>query len=99
MSSPIHGNTSRSPNNITTTTIPSTQRTIETIRDVASNIRETSSRMRDVVRAVHQSGAIDELATAVHEAMIATRDTKIEISETADSCMSSAIGWLNPSFH
>jgi hypothetical protein len=39
--------------------------------------------MRDVVRAVHQSGAIDELATAVHEAMIATRDTTIEISETA----------------
>jgi len=39
--------------------------------------------MREVVRAVHQSGAIDELATSVHEAMIAARDTTIEICETA----------------
>jgi methyl-accepting chemotaxis protein len=39
--------------------------------------------MRDVVRAVHQSGAIDELVTAVHEVMIAARDTTKEISETA----------------
>jgi methyl-accepting chemotaxis protein len=39
--------------------------------------------MRDMVRAVRQSGAIDELATAVHEAMIAARDTTKEISETA----------------
>lgn len=39
-SSPIHGNTSRSPDTITTTTTidHSTQRTIDTIRDVASNI-------------------------------------------------------------
>lgn len=40
-------------------------------------------RMRDVVRAVRQSGAIDELATAVHEAVIAARDTTKEINETA----------------
>jgi hypothetical protein len=51
---------------------------LDTIREVASNIREASSRMRDVVRAVHRSGAIDELATAVHEAMIAARDTTKE---------------------
>jgi methyl-accepting chemotaxis protein len=82
-SPPIHGNTSRSPNTITKTIDPSTQKTIETIRDVASNIREASSKMREVVRAVHQSGAIDELATSVHEAMIAARDTTIEICETA----------------
>jgi methyl-accepting chemotaxis protein len=59
------------------------QKTIDTIRDVASKIREASSRMRDVVRAVHHSGAIDEIAAAMHEAMIATRDTTREISETA----------------
>lgn len=82
-SSPKHGSTSRSPNAVTTTIDPSTQRTIETIRDVASNIREASSKMREVVRAVHQSGAIDELATSVHEAMIAARDTTKEICETA----------------
>lgn len=83
MTSSIHDNaTSRSSGKITTTD-PSTQKTIDTIRDIASNIREASSRMRDVVRAVRQSGAIDELATAVHEAMIAARDTTKEISETA----------------
>ena len=39
--------------------------------------------MRDVVRALREGGAIDELTTAVHEAMIAARDTTREISETA----------------
>ena len=62
---------------------PSTQRTIQTIKDVANNIREASSRMRDVVRALHESGAIDELTAAVHEATIAARDTTREIGETA----------------
>jgi hypothetical protein len=36
------------------------QKTVDAIRDIASNIREASSRMRDVVRAVHESGAIDQ---------------------------------------
>ena len=66
-----------------TTIDPSIQKTIGAIRDVASNIRKTSSSIRDLVRVVHRSGAIDELATAVHEAMIATRDTTREIGETA----------------
>lgn len=74
MSSSIHSSTSGS---------PSTQRAIETIRDIASNIRQVSFKMREVVRAVHQSGAIDELATSVHEAMIAARDTTKEICETS----------------
>jgi methyl-accepting chemotaxis protein len=59
------------------------QKTIDTIRDVAKNMRETSARIRDVVQAIHQSGAIDELVTAVHEAVIAARDTTKEINETA----------------
>jgi uncharacterized protein YjgD (DUF1641 family) len=62
---------------------PSTQKTIQTIKDVASNIREASSRMRDVVRALRESGAIDELTSAIHEAMIAARDTTREINNTA----------------
>ena len=66
-----------------TTIDPSIQKTIGAIRDVASNIRKTSSSIRDLVPVVHRSGAIDELATAVHEAMIATRDTTREIGETA----------------
>ena len=60
----------------------STQRTIQTIKTVASNIREASARMRGVVRALRESGAIDELTAAVHEAMIAARDTAREINET-----------------
>ena len=60
----------------------STQKTIQTIKDVASNIREASSRMRDVVRALRESGAIDD-HIAIHEAMIAARDTTREINNTA----------------
>ena len=83
MSSSIPDDTiSRSPEAISTID-PSTQKTIHTIREVASNIREASARMRDVVRAVHQSGAIDELATAIHEAVVAARDTTKEINQTA----------------
>jgi methyl-accepting chemotaxis protein len=81
MSSSIHDNTTSRRSD--TLIDPSTQKTIDTIRDVAKNIREASSRIRDVVRAAHQSGAIDELATAVHEAVIAARDTTKEINETA----------------
>ena len=49
----------------------------------SKNIREGSARIRDVVQAIHHSGAIDELVTAVHEAVIAARDTTKEINETA----------------
>jgi uncharacterized protein YjgD (DUF1641 family) len=61
----------------------STQKTIQIIKDVAINIREASSRMRDVVRALRESGVIDELTAAIQEAMIAARDTTREINETA----------------
>ena len=79
-----HTMSSSIPNSNAISTIdPSTQKTIDTIREVASNIREGAARMRDVVRAVHQSGAIDELATAIHEAVVAARDTTNEINQTA----------------
>lgn len=65
----------------TTTLDTSTQNAIQTLKNVASNIREASSRMRDVVRALRESGVIDELTAAIHEAMIATRDTAREINE------------------
>src|SRR5215831_6595826 len=87
MSSSIHDNsTSRSSGTITKID-PSMQKTIDTIRDVAKNMRDTSARIRDVVQAIHQSGAIDELVTAVHEAVIAARDTTKEINEV-EFCLS-----------
>ena len=60
-----------------------TQRTVDSIKNIATNIREASTRIRDTVRTLHQSGAIDELTQAIQEAMIATRDTTQEISATA----------------
>ncbi len=83
MSSSTHDYTSSRDSDRITKIDPSTQKTIDTIRDVAKNIREGSARIRDVVQAIHQSGAIDELVTAVHEAVIAARDTTKEINETA----------------
>ena len=83
MSSSIRDNTNSGSPDAISTIDPSTQKTIDTIREVASNIREASAKMRDVVRAVHQSGAIDELATAIHEAVLAARDTTKEINQTA----------------
>ena len=35
-----------------------------------------------MVRTIHQSGAIEEIAQAIQEASIATRDTAREISNT-----------------
>ena len=60
-----------------------TQKTIDSIKNTASNIREGSSKVRDTVRTLRQSGAINELIYAVQEAMIVPRDTTREISETA----------------
>ena len=59
------------------------EQTAEAIKSVAKNIRETSYKMREAVRAIRQSGAIDELTEAVREATIAARDTAKEISDTA----------------
>jgi hypothetical protein len=55
----------------------------EEVKRVAKNIREGSYKMREAVRVIRQSGAIDELTEAVREATIAARDTAKEISETA----------------
>ena len=59
------------------------EQTAEAIKNVAKNIRETSYKMREAVKAIRQSGAIDELTEAVREATIAARDTAKEISDTA----------------
>src|ERR687897_2850256 len=59
------------------------EQTADAIKNVAKNIRESSYKMREAVRAIRQSGAIDELTEAVREATIAARDTAKEISDTA----------------
>jgi hypothetical protein len=77
-------------NTITTATTKRTsirnmtpEETAEAIKNVAKNIRESSYKMREAVRAIRKSGAIDELTEAVREATIAARDTAKEISDTA----------------
>jgi methyl-accepting chemotaxis protein len=67
----------------TTVVDANTQKTVDSIKNIANNIREASSKIRDTVRTLHQSGAIEELTYAIQEAMIAARDTTREISETA----------------
>ena len=59
------------------------EQTSETIKKIARNIRDASARMRETVKTLRQSGAIDELTQAVHEPTIAARDTTREISDTA----------------
>jgi signal transduction histidine kinase len=51
------------------------QQTAEAIKNIAKNICETSYKMREAVRAIRQSSAIDELTEAVREATIAVRDS------------------------
>jgi methyl-accepting chemotaxis protein len=63
-----------------------TMTAVDTIRDVA----EASARIRDLVRAVRQSGAIDEVSTAVQEAVIAARDGTKEINEIAKALKDTA---------
>ena len=69
----------------TTTTMsnvdPNIQQKIDSIKNVAIAIRNISASIRDTVRALRESGAIDELIAAVHEATITMRDTTIEISK------------------
>jgi methyl-accepting chemotaxis protein len=60
-----------------------TQKTIDSIKNIASNIREASNKALDTVHVLRQSGAINELTSAIQEAVIAARDTTREINETA----------------
>jgi hypothetical protein len=59
------------------------EQTAEAVKNIARNIRESSYKIREAVRAIRQSGAIDELTEAVREATIAARDTAKEINDVA----------------
>jgi methyl-accepting chemotaxis protein len=51
------------------------------MKNIASTIRDVSASVRDTVRQLRESGAIDELIAAIHEASITMRDTTKEISK------------------
>ena len=65
------------------TTSVDARQTAETIRGVARRIREESIRMRELVHAIRQSGAVEELVDSIREASLATRDTAKEINDGA----------------
>jgi len=59
------------------------EQTARAIKDIARRIREESAKMKETVRIIRQSGAIQELTEAVKEASLAARDTSREISDAA----------------
>ncbi|MGI0048953.1 MAG: hypothetical protein ACREAW_05390 [Nitrososphaera sp.] len=60
------------------------EQTAEAIKNVAKRIREESTKMREAVKIIRQSGAIEELTEAVREATLAARDSAREINEVAN---------------
>jgi hypothetical protein len=63
---------------------PSLIRPIFMIKEVAKNLRDSSHKMREMVKALRESGAIDELSEAVKEATIAARDTVKEVNDATN---------------
>ena len=61
----------------------SAEKTIETIKKIAENIRMYSILTRETTRTIRKSGVIPELAGAIREAVSAVRDSTIDIRETA----------------
>ncbi len=59
------------------------EQTADAIKNVAKRIREESAKMREAVKVIRQSGAIEELTEAVREAAMAARDSAREINEVA----------------
>ncbi len=65
----------------TTTNPKSAERTAETIKNIARDIRDASIKMKETVKTLRESGAIEEITQAVLEASIAARDTAKEIND------------------
>jgi hypothetical protein len=59
------------------------EQTADAIKNIAKRIREESAKMRESVKVIRQSGAIEELTDAVREAAMAARDSAREINEVA----------------
>jgi phage terminase large subunit-like protein len=64
-------------------TIESANQIAQDIKNIARRITEGSTTMRDVVRIIHRSGAIDEMTFAMRDVIIAARDTSREINIVA----------------
>lgn len=73
-------------NNARTTSLKemTPEQTAEAIKNIAKRIREESTKMRETVKIIRQSGAIEELTEAVREATMAARDSAKEINEVAN---------------
>ena len=54
----------------------------ESIKNVAKDIRESSSTLNGLILTLLRSGTIGELARAIHETTTAIRDTANEINDT-----------------
>ena len=67
----------------TTTTIAQPEEVAAKIKEIARRIREQSALMRNTIRTIHKSGAIEELTVAVRDAVITARDVSQEIQGTA----------------
>src|SRR5512145_2033181 len=77
----VTGNTTKASAEITPSV--DAQQTAETIKNIARRIREESIKMREMVIAIRQSGAVEELVDSFREASLATRDTAKEINDAA----------------
>lgn len=51
------------------------------IRNIAKDVRESSSTVRELILTLPRSGMIEGLAQAIHETTTAIRDTAIEIND------------------
>ena len=81
MSSSTADNTSQTARTSITEMTP--EQTAEAIRNIARRIREESAKMKETVKIIRQSGAIEELTEAVKEATLAARDSAREINGVA----------------
>jgi hypothetical protein len=79
----VRGKTSTTDTTAGMTPSVDAQQTAETIRGIARRIRDESIRMRELVVAIRQSGAVEELVDSFREASLATRDTAKEINDAA----------------
>ncbi len=59
------------------------EKTAEAIKNIAKSIREASIKMRDTVKTLRESGAIEEITQAIYEATVAARETAKELNNVA----------------
>ena len=78
---PMSSSPAESKNDTLKTSGVNPEKTAESIKNIAKSIREASAKMRETVRTLRESGAIDEITQAVYEATVAARDTAKELND------------------